>query len=478
MKSLVLILFLLPVFISHGQLKAYLDTKQFYDPQLGNYIEIYMQFVSSSLKYEGKETGLQGKIAIRLNVSQKDSSYFSDLYLLESPLMKDSIVEDFYDVVRFAIVPGTYKLKVELSDVLNEKSKAIMAESDLIVKDLSQDVTLSDLEIAEFAKKSESTNNFTKSGFYILPRLTNYYPSELSKIPVYFEVYNSNQLSDSVFILKQTVKNVETSKELFDYEYYSKHVKSTVVPIIRGVDIANLPSGKYELIYTILDRTKNELFAQSYTFERTNMLDQNLNMENLVLDPAFQNSITDDSLDFYLESLIPISKQNEILNIISSLKTKNKEIARKHIQAFWVKTNATNPYESWISYKQQVLFVQKLYSNNFQDGYETDRGRVYLKYGAPTNVIQKETSPSEYPYEIWQYNKIERFSNKRFIFYNPDLVNNTYRLLHSDMLGEIKNQGWQAALSKRNTVNGSVDNPNMYNQDHFGGNSNDLFRQY
>lgn len=478
MKSLVLILFLLPVFISHGQLKAYLDTKQFYDPQLGNYIEIYMQFVSSSLKYEGKETGLQGKIAIRLNVSQKDSTYFSDLYLLESPLMKDSIVEDFYDVVRFAILPGPYKLKVELSDVLNDKSKAVMAESELVVKDLSQDVTLSDLEIAEFAKKSDLSNNFTKSGFYILPRLTNYYPSELSKIPVYFEVYNSHKLSDSIFILKQTIKNVETSTELFDYEYYSKHVKSTVVPIIRGVDIANLPSGKYELIYTILDRTKNELFAQSYTFERTNMLDQNLNMENLVLDPAFQNSITDDSLDFYLESLIPISKQNEILNIISSLKTKNKEIARKHIQAFWVKTNATNPYESWISYKQQVLFVQKLYSNNFQDGYETDRGRVYLKYGAPTNVIQKETSPSEYPYEIWQYNKIERFSNRRFIFYNPDLVNNTYRLLHSDMLGEIKNQGWQAALSKRNTVNGSVDNPNMYNQDHFGGNSNDLFRQY
>jgi GWxTD domain-containing protein len=308
--------------------------------------------------------------------------------------------------------------------------------------------------------------------------LTNYYPSELSKIPVYFEVYNSNQLGDSIFILRQTLKNVETETELIDYEYYSKHLNSPVVPIIRGVDIANLPTGKYELTYTILDRSKIEHFSQIYTFERTNMLDLNLNVENLVLDPAFQNSITDDSLDYFLESLIPIAKQSEILNIISSLKTKNKEVARKHIQGFWVKTSPTNPYEAWISYKQQVLFVQKLYSNNFQDGYETDRGRVYLKYGAPTNVVQKETSPSEYPYEIWQYNKIERFSNKRFIFYNPDLVNNTYRLLHSDMLGEVKNQGWQGALSKRNTVNGSVDNPNMYNQDHFGGNSNDLFRQY
>ena len=478
MKSLVLILFLLIFSHSFSQLKAYLDTKQFYDPQIGNYVEIYMQFVSSSIKYEAKTEGLQGKVAIRLTVSQKDSSYFSDVYILESPIMKDSIVEDFYDVVRFAIKPGKYDFKIELSDVINDKSKAINAESELIVKDLSKSISISDLEIAEFARKSDENNSFTKSGFYILPRLTNYYPSELSKIPVYFEVYNSNQLGDSIFILRQTLKNVETETELIDYEYYSKHVKSPVVPIIRGVDIANLPTGKYELTYTILDRSKIEHFSQIYTFERTNMLDLNLNVENLVLDPAFQNSITDDSLDYFLESLIPIAKQSEILNIISSLKTKNKEVARKHIQGFWVKTSPTNPYEAWISYKQQVLFVQKLYSNNFQDGYETDRGRVYLKYGAPTNVVQKETSPSEYPYEIWQYNKIERFSNKRFIFYNPDLVNNTYRLLHSDMLGEVKNQGWQGALSKRNTVNGSVDNPNMYNQDHFGGNSNDLFRQY
>lgn len=478
MKSRVIILFFLVSFQSFGQLKAYLDTKQFYDPQIGNYVEIYMQFVSSSIKYESKTDGLQGKVAIRLNVSQRDSSFFSDVYILESPVMKDSIVEDFYDVVRFAIKPGKYDFKIELSDVVNEKSKAIKAESELVVKDLSKNISISDLEIAEFARKSNENSNFTKSGLYILPRLTNYYPSELSKIPVYFEVYNSNQLSDSIFIIKQLVRNTETLEELFDFEYFSKHTKAAVVPIVRGVEIANLPTGKYELIFSIIDRSKKEYFSQSYTFERTNILDQNLNLDNLVLDPAFQNSITDDSLDFYLESLIPIAKQSEILNIISSLKTKNKEVARKHIQGFWVKTSPTKPYDAWISYKQQVQFVQKLYSNNFQDGYETDRGRVYLKYGAPTNVIQKETSPSEYPYEIWQYNKIERFSNKRFIFYNPDLVNNTYRLLHSDMLGEVKNQGWQAALSKRNTVNGSVDNPNMYNQDHFGGNSNDLFRQY
>lgn len=478
MKSSLLLTFFLLSFHYFGQLKAYLDTKQFFEPQIGNYIELYIQFVSSTVKYEATAEGLQGKIAVRLNISQKDSSVFSNVYVLESPIMRDSIVEDFCDIVRFAINPGKYHFKIEITDVMDDKSKALKAESELVVKDFSKNISISDLEVVEFARKSNDNSNFTKSGLYILPRLSNYYPSELIKVPVYFEVYNSTELIDSIFLVKQILRNTETSEELFDYEYFSKYVKAPIVPIIKGVEIIDLPTGKYELVYSILDRSKKEYFSQSYFFERTNMLDQNLNLDELVLDPAFQNSITDDSLEYFLESLIPIAKQSEILNIISSLKNKNKEVARKHIQGFWLKTSPSNPYEGWMSYKQQVLFVQKLFSSNFQDGYETDRGRVYLKYGAPTNIIQKETSPSEYPYEIWQYNKIERFSNKRFIFYNPDLTNNAYRLLHSDMLGEPKNQGWQAVLSKRNTVNGSVDNPNLFNQDHFGGYSNDLFRQY
>ncbi len=70
------------------------------------------------------------------------------------------------------------------------------------------------------------------------------------------------------------------------------------------------------------------------------------------------------------------------------------------------------------------------------------------------------------------------YSNRRFIFYNPDLVNNTHRLLHSDMLGEIKNQGWQQVLVKRHTDAENIDNPNGKVQRQFGDNSNDLFRQY
>jgi hypothetical protein len=84
----------------------------------------------------------------------------------------------------------------------------------------------------------------------------------------------------------------------------------------------------------------------------------------------------------------------------------------------------------------------------------------------------------EYPYEIWIYDKIGRFSNRRFIFYNPNLVNNAYTLLHSDMIGELKNDAWPQELSKRNTRLGGVDNPNAHVIDKWGQNAQDDFRQY
>jgi GWxTD domain-containing protein len=312
----------------------------------------------------------------------------------------------------------------------------------------------------------------------MIPRLSTFFPSQLSSLPVYFELYNTNTLEDSVCGLKQSIINTDSGIELSEFTSYTKLTTAEVLPILRNVDITKIPTGKYALNYTLLSRNMTELTTQSYLFERSNDVEIVVDFDNMVLDPSFQASITNDSVTYYLESLIPIAKPAEIRNIIDVLKMKDLEKERKHIQAFWLKTSPGTSYESWLKYKVQVQLVERLYSNNFQEGFETDRGRVYLQYGSPTNVVIREVSSTEYPYEIWQYNKIGVFSNKRFIFYNPDLVNNAYRLLHSDMIGELKNPSWPQILSKRSTVDGNIDDPNSNVQDHFGGSSNDLFRQY
>jgi GWxTD domain-containing protein len=467
-------------FKSIGQesnLRAYLESKQFYAPGSGNYIEIYFQFVGYSLKYKGVDDGLQGEVAVALSISEGDSVIRSDAYRLQSPVMKDSIIEDFYDVKRFGLEPGRYVLRLELQD-LNGSGKIIKASQPLIIEDLGDAISASDIEVIEYAKKGGDGSPFFKSGYYMVPRLSTFYPEELSSIPVYMELYNTNTLEDSVCGLKQSIINMVTGQEIVELTLFSKLNVQEVIPVLRNVDITKVPTGKYTLNYTLLSKKMTELSTQSYLFERVNDQEVTWNAESVVIDPAFQASIPDDSVAYYLECLIPISKPAEVKNIIATLKLKNKESERKHIQSFWSQSAPENAYDSWLKYKGQVQLVEKLYSNNFQEGFETDRGRVYLEYGAPTNIVARETSPTEYPYEIWQYNKIGKFSNKRFVFYNPDLVNNAYRLLHSDMIGELKNPSWPLTLSKRNTNNGNVDDPNSKVQEHWGGNSNDFFRQY
>jgi hypothetical protein len=46
------------------------------------------------------------------------------------------------------------------------------------------------------------------------------------------------------------------------------------------------------------------------------------------------------------------------------------------------------------------------------------------------------------------------------------------------MLGELKNPAWPQMLNSRNSTKGNIDDPNSGVQEHWGGNSNDLFRQY
>jgi len=480
-KSFLILLFVLSkaiLFSQSSKIKAYLGEKQYYSPQHGNYVEFQFQFVGYTFKYEPFEDGLRGKVRLNLEVFDSDKSVYKDDYALYTPVMRDSIIDDFFEIKRVVLSPGDYQLKLRIEDLL-DSTKTVQATKKISISDLSSEVKLSDIQVNENVLKSDDVNNvFYKSGVLMFPKITSFYSDEDKRLPVYFEVYNTFEHTDSVFALAQEIVDRESQVSLPAYSSISRLKQDEVIPVLKLIDISNLQTGNYELRYSVLTRNNDTLVSNSYFFDRSNDQGIVINENTVLIDPAFQKSISGDSVAFYLASLIPIAQQSEVKNIIKILKQDNDSLSRKHIQAFWFGTAGAKYYEEWLKYKNQVLYVEHLYRNNYMKGYETDRGRVYLQYGAPSMVVQRDVSSSEYPYEIWQYNKIGRFSNKRFIFYNPDLVANGYRLLHSDMVGELKNNSWQYELNKRNTNTGTVDDPNQNVLPTYGGNANDYFRQY
>lgn len=481
-KILFVFMIVFQVFLAQaqrGKFKVYFNTVQFFDPSIGNYLELQFQFDARNTKFIAGENGLLATVYV--NIEVKDSTkkvFFKDEYLLNSPNFTDSVVDDFYELRRIPLAAGTYQINLSLSD-WNVKNSDIHGSQLLVVEELAKGPSISQIEAIDIAVPDTTSGMFQKSGYTMVPKLNAYYGTTLNTLPVYFEVCNLNGTKQRIF-LEESLIDTENQRELPAFHQSTELTqKESVIPLIKRIDISSIPSGSYAYNAVLMNEKDSVLYTTYYVFERGNLVvDDTLDYANTILDPAFQQSIVDDSLLFYLGSLLPIVKAAENKNIRNLIKTKNFDATRKYMQAFWNATAPGNAYNEWIKYKAQVNYVQGLYKTNFQPGYETDRGRVYLQYGAPSSVNAREDSPSEYPYEIWFYNKISKFSNKRFIFYNPDLTNNAYRLLHSDLIGEVKNAGWSQILSKRNTINGTVDDPNLFNNQHWGQDSRDLFRQY
>ena len=149
---------------SQKKLRAYLDTKQFYSPEIGNYFETYIQFSAESVSYIGTDNGLIGKLGIDIIVSNEKDTLISDKYLLESPVMIDSIVEDFYDLRRYVLKPGNYNFSIQITDVLlkddsSNQAKGIASSFPIYVDDFSNKICFSGLEIAEYAFASKENKN-------------------------------------------------------------------------------------------------------------------------------------------------------------------------------------------------------------------------------------------------------------------------------------------------------------------------------
>lgn len=463
-------------FSQEKKLKAYLDLKQYYSPEVGNYMEFNFQYLAHSLAFVADSNDLFAEVGVQIKLSDSlGVAKLNDAFRLQSPRMRDSIVSDFYDIRRYALDPGKYTLNLTVFD-LNTESDPLTAQANINVNDRGNDVHFSDIYLIEYATLAQVNNAFVKSGYEMIPRFSNYYPQDFNYLPFYAEIYNLHFIGDSVSLHEEIVSLDEPGKVMMEKTQMIS--PDSITPVIRNINLSKLPSGAYDLVLEVRDLDGDVRAKTNFKFDRQNDIEFMTNPDEIVLDPAFEESVDLDSSLYYLAALYPIARQESQRMMKEILRDKDSTLAKKFIQSFWVSTSGTKAYQNWMIYKSQVNLVERLYSTNFQNGFETDRGRVYLQYGPPNSVFERPSTANEYPYEMWRYNEIGRFSNKRFIFYNPDLVNNTYRLLHSDMVGELRNDNWPYMLNSRNNPRGGIDNQNENINDVFGGNSGDFYRQF
>ena len=459
---------------------ATLDFKQFYAPGTGNFMEVYTSVspLTCALKRLGVNQ-LQANIEITEIIRQEDKIIDFRKKNLASPVFADSAIYDFLHQERFAVTPGNYVFEFVIRDLNDTTQPSAVITQPFEVPVYTNNISISDIELLERFQKSDFKTVTWKSGYDLIPYVSNYYPDEINKLAFYFEVYASIPKDDNEkYLLYQFIENSE-GKKIESLGKFTKFVPAEVTPTLQVFDITDLETGSYNLKIEVRNK-KNELVAsESLPFQRVNLL---VDLSDEAISQAqIENTFVaewnnTDTINDYLACLRPISANKEADLIDKHLRTGSDLIKKQFIYSFWLSRNSAEPEKEWLKYKKQVDVVNLMFSTRIKRGYQTDRGRVYLKYGAPNQVTDRPSEPSSYPYQVWHYYRAGQYTNKRFIFYMPDLVTNDYEVLHSDIPGEYKNYRWETFLHSRNTPMGDVDSNGNGNFNHYGGNSKDVYR--
>ncbi|RMD73925.1 MAG: GWxTD domain-containing protein, partial [Bacteroidetes bacterium] len=154
------------------------------------------------------------------------------------------------------------------------------------------------------------------------------------------------------------------------------------------------------------------------------------------------------ALRYSLKAIAPLvnDHEGELLNTI--LREGNLDAQRLFLFHYWANRNPNNPRLAYEAFMEVARAVDRKFRSGFGYGFETDRGYVFIKYGAPDDIVTVEDDPDAPPYEIWSYNYLPRTgqTNVKFLFYNPSLAGGDFRLLHSTARGEINNPRWEVEL--------------------------------
>jgi len=210
----------------------------------------------------------------------------------------------------------------------------------------------------------------------------------------------------------------------------------------------------------VRDRAGELVARREQLIQRNNRIQFNYDLQAMAevdLRGTFAGALANpDSLAEHISSLRPIADPLERKIIDDRRKDRDLDLMRRFFFSFWA-NRSTDPEQAWREYREQVVKVNKIFGCRVLKGYETDRGQVYLKYGAPNSMMDRFNEMDSYPYTIWHYYQAGRYRDKRFVFYQPNLATDCMELLHSEVPGELNNPRWNQILHSRNVPMQNVD---------------------
>lgn len=455
-------------FSAHGQnrLPIQLDISHAsfaYSPE-ESMVELYLAVDAASLDYEAENGVFAARVPVDVAIVRSataelegadEEAVWMDSLLLRFALPDTSNLspgQHFIHQVRTVVPPGEYELTLSIPARSAGDRAEMELRRDVLVPNFAREdeAVLSDITLAtNINPTTDRDNPFYKNGLLVRPNANQLFGEGLSELFYYAEVYGTSEIGDAggEYTLFAYISEANRPQPMENLQKRTaREVRSPDV-LVGQFDLSALPSGSYFLRLALLNESNESVVEQSQKFFVYNPGVQR--PAPVAMEMEFETSpyasLTEEELILEIEqaSLIANESERRRLRRIEDLTER-----RRALMEFWQKRDPhpeTPINEFKEEFHRRVQYANDRYSSNMQEGWQSDRGRVVIKYGLPTSVEPHLYDRGVRPYEIWNYNTIPGEGQAMFIF--ADLAGfGRFELIHSTVTGERTRPDWQEEL--------------------------------
>jgi GWxTD domain-containing protein len=222
----------------------------------------------------------------------------------------------------------------------------------------------------------------------------------LDKAFIFFETYQKTKKYDSIDIV-YLIRDFK-GKEIFRSSRKRYSIKDNAQLFVSFSKPANLGQGTYNIRVVALKpgASYDSLFKDN---EILSIAERGFEFSPSIMNLVLSN------LDKSIRQLKYVAYQSDI-DYINEAKTYEEKLNR--FLEFWKKldpTPSTEFNEAFEEYYQRIYYANTAFKS-YMEGWQTDRGMVYVVLGPPATIQTQTDFAYNRSYEIWNY------SNRTFIF--------------------------------------------------------------
>ncbi len=220
--------------------------------------------------------------------------------------------------------------------------------------------------------------------------------------------------------------------------------------VLKGqLDLAGLPSGRYQMVVKLDLGGQQE--ERSEPFE---MADFHATLEREAArlaaeretDEGYFGQMNEEQLDEAFAPLFYIAGRDSLAAWKQGLSLAAK---RRFLTQFWQfrdPTPATPRNEAREAFYAKIEYANRTYGEksgrSALPGWRTDRGRIYIKYGPPSELLDRRVASHGPPYEVWRYTR----GKEQYYLFVDRTGFGAYKLMFTNDLRETSNPGFREII--------------------------------